>query len=190
VKQLMCKSEGRLIIISAPSGCGKGTVIKRLLELNSNLCYSVSVTTRAPRVGETDGVSYHFISRESFLKMIEDNDLLEYAVYVNEYYGTPKQYILDNTKTGKDVILEIEVVGAKQVMENVPDAISIFLVPPSLEILERRLRGRGTDSEDKLKARLIKAEQELEEKDHYEHIVVSDEVERTAIEILSIIERK
>ena len=186
----MSKKEGRLIVISAPSGCGKGTVIKRLLELNPNICYSVSATTRAPRAGEIDGVSYHFISRDSFLKMIEDNELLEYAEYVNEYYGTPKQFITDCISNGKDVILEIEVLGAKQIMDKVPDAISFFLVPPSMEILERRLRGRGTDSEEKIKERLIKAESELKEKEHYAHIVVSDEVDRTADEILSIIEMR
>ena len=182
--------DGRLIVISAPSGGGKGTVIKRLLELAPFLCYSVSATTRTPRKGEINGESYHFLTREKFIEMIDNNEFLEHAKYVDEYYGTPKQFILDTVNNGDDVILEIEVQGAKQVMDIMPDALTIFIIPPSLEELERRLRGRGTDSEDKLIARLNTAKQELKEKDHYDHIVVNDDVDRAAKEILSLIKNK
>ena len=179
--------KGRLIVISAPSGGGKGTVIKRLLELAPDLCYSVSATTRTPRKGEVNGESYHFLTRDKFVEMINNNEFLEHAKYVEEFYGTPKQFILDCVENGDDVILEIEVQGAKQVMDIIPEALTIFIVPPSLDELERRLRGRGTDSEEKLIARLKTARQELNEKEHYKHVVINDEVDRAAREILSLV---
>jgi guanylate kinase len=184
------KNDGKLIVISAPSGGGKGTVIKRILELRPDLCYSVSATTRTPRDGEVDGEAYHFKSKEQFIQMIENNEFLEHAKYVDEYYGTPKQYIIESVKNGKNIILEIEVQGAKQVMDLMPEALTIFIVPPSLEELENRLRGRGTDSEEKLLKRLKTAELELDEKENYSFIVVNDEVDRAAKEILSIVEEK
>jgi guanylate kinase len=186
----MSENRGRIIIISAPSGGGKGTVIKRILELKPELCYSVSATTRAPRDGEEDGKAYHFITRERFEDMIKNNELLEYASYIDEYYGTPVANIMECISDGKDIIVEIEVDGAKQVMEKMPDALSIFIAPPSLEILEQRLRGRGTDSEDKLIARLRRAKEEFKEKIHYTHTVINDDADRVAREILSLIERK
>ena len=182
-------SDGRLIIISSPSGGGKGTVIKRILELKPELCYSVSATTRAPRAGEEHGKAYHFMTHEQFREMIENDEFLEHAKYVNEFYGTPKKHILDCIENGKDIILEIEVQGAKQVKDLIPGAISIFIVPPDIEELERRLRGRGTDSEEKLIARLERAAQEMKEKENYLHVVVNDEVDRAANEILSIISK-
>jgi guanylate kinase len=185
----MCKNvKGKLIIISSPSGGGKGTIIKRLLEFSPELCYSISVTTRAKRQGDIDGVTYHFVSHERFDEMIQNNEFLEYAKYVDEFYGTPRKNIEERIDKGKDIILEIEVEGAKQVIELIPDAISIFIVPPSIQELERRLRGRGTDSEDKIKTRLKRAIKELEKKSLYTYTVVNDEVDRAATEILSIIE--
>jgi len=182
------KGKGRLIIISAPSGAGKGTVIGRLMELRPDLVFSVSATTRAPRAGEQDGVSYYFVTRERFLEMISLGEFLEYAEYVGEFYGTPKKPIYECVDAGKYVLLDIEVQGARQVKELVPDALTVFIIPPDMEELEKRLRGRGTDSEEKLAARLERARVELEEKSHYDHIVVNDIITRAAEEILLIIE--
>ena len=181
---------GKLFIISAPSGTGKGVVIKKVLELRPEIAYSVSATTRAPREGEIDGSSYYFVSREDFSKMIEADRLLEYAEYVGEFYGTPRAPIDKLLADGKCVILEIEVQGAKQIMALKPDAVSIFLVPPSEQELERRLRGRGTDTESKLVSRLQTAKRELLNKELYKYIVVNDKIERAAMEIVEIIKRE
>ena len=182
------EKKGRLFIISAPSGAGKGTVIKRLLALRPELVYSVSVTTRLPREGEVEGVSYYFVTRERFNEMIDRRDFLEYAEYVGELYGTPKKPIFDCIEHGIDILLEIEVQGARQVMELDRKAVTIFIIPPSKEELERRLRGRMTESEEKLAARLQRACQEFEERIHYNHIVINDDVSRAAEEILTIID--
>ena len=183
----MDKGKGRLFVISAPSGGGKGTIIERILSVRPGLAFSVSATTRAPRAGEVDGVSYHFVERARFLEMIDNDEFLEHAQYVGEYYGTPAQPILDCIDGGRDILLDIEVQGARQVVSKMPDAVTIFIVPPSMEELERRLRGRGTDSGEKLLARLERARAELEQKDFYKYIVVNDVIERSAEEILQII---
>ena len=184
----MSSAKGRLFIISAPSGTGKSTVISHMLKQRGDIVLSVSATTRAPREGETDGVSYRFVTQEDFKSMIARGEFLEYAEYVGEFYGTPAQPIKECVESGKDVILEIEIQGAKQVMEKDPEAVSIFIVPPDMDELERRLRGRATDSEEKLAARLARARQEMEEKSHYAHIVVNDDLSRAAEEIISIID--
>ena len=182
-------NKGRLFVVSAPSGAGKGTVIKELLKLKPELYLSVSVTTRAPRTGETDGEAYFFVTREQFEEMISRAQFFEHAEYVGEYYGTPKAPIYEAIERGQDVLLEIEVQGAKQVMTAAPEAVTIFIVPPSMEELERRLRGRGTDSEEKLKKRLAMARRELEEKSDYDHVVVNDVAAAAAAEeILAIME--
>jgi len=186
----MNNKKGKLIVISAPSGTGKGTVINRLLQLNPNFVFSVSATTRKPRPGETDGVEYIFLTHECFKKMISDDEFLEYAQYVGEYYGTPAKPVQDNIDSGITVILDIEVQGAKQVMKKRPDAITIFIMAPDMEELENRLRGRGTDSEEKLTARLERARQEIEEKGHYKYTIINDDVSRAAEEILLLIDRK
>jgi len=180
--------KGKIFIISAPSGAGKGTVIERLLKIRPELVFSVSATTRAARAREREGVAYYFVTREQFLGMIKRDEFLEYAEYVGELYGTPKKSIYDCVGKGIDVLLDIEVQGARQVKAKVPDAVMIFIVPPDMSELERRLRGRGTDSEEKLVARLERARTELDEKKHYDHIVVNDCVSRAAEEILSIID--
>ena len=180
--------KGGLFVISAPSGAGKGTVLKQILELRPEHVLSVSFTTRSPRTGEKHGESYFFAAREDFEKMIEQDKFLEYAEYVGEYYGTPKEPIYDAIGDGKSVLLEIEVLGAGQIKEKEPDAVSIFIIPPSLEELERRLRGRGTDSDDKIRTRLERARAELEERHSYDHVVVNDDVTRAAQEIISIMD--
>ena len=186
----MSKIKGRLFIISAPSGAGKGSVIKKMLEIKPELVYSISATTRKPRAGETDGIDYFFISHETFEKMIAENEFFEYAQYVGEYYGTPKKFITECMENGKDVILEVEVQGAKQVMNADPNAVSIFISPPNMEELARRLSGRGTDSEDARAARLKRAEQEMEETFVYDHIVINENITKAAEDILEIINKE
>jgi len=185
----MSNKKGKLVVISAPSGTGKGTVINELLKLNPDFEFSVSATTRKPRPGETDGVEYKFLTHECFKKMIENNEFLEHANYVGEFYGTPIEPIKKNIDEGTTVILDIEVQGAKQVMSKDIDAITIFIIAPDMEELERRLRGRGTDSDEKIASRLERAKQELEEKHHYDHVVVNDNASRAAEEILSLINK-
>jgi len=160
-----------------------------LLKLCPDFVFSVSATTRKPRPGETDGVEYHFLSHKKFREMIANDEFLEYAEYVGEFYGTPALPIEKCIDSGRTIILDIEVQGAKQVMEKTNDAVTIFIIAPSMKELENRLRGRGTDSEEKLLARLERARLELNEKDHYEYIVVNDSASRAAQEILNIIKR-
>ena len=185
----MSSEKGRLIIISAPSGAGKGTVIERLMKLCPQLVLSVSATTRAPRAGEVDGISYDFVTREKFHEMIARDEFLEYAEYVGELYGTPIKQINEHIGNGRDVILEIEVQGAKQVMAVDPNALAVFIIPPDMEDLERRLRRRGSDLEEKLIARLEMARIELEERKHFAHVVLNDYVSRAAKEISLLINK-
>ena len=144
-------------MISGPSGCGKGTVLKEVMK-KQNLYYSISMTTRQPREGEVDGVHYHFVSKEQFETLIAQNGVLEHAEYCGNYYGTPREAVETMRNEGKDVILEIEVVGAAQVRENCPDAVSIFIAPPSIAELKRRLYGRGTESEETIQERIAQVD--------------------------------
>lgn len=168
---------GLLIILSGPSGVGKGTVRHELFKDDSlNLAYSVSMTTRKPRQGEKDGIDYFFVDEKEFEDKIKNGELLEYARFVGNYYGTPQEHVEQLLDEGKNVVLEIEVQGALQVMEKCPHALTIFLVPPSLEELERRIRGRRTEEEKIVQERLGKARKEIATKDEYKYVVENDDV--------------
>lgn len=179
--------KGKLIVISGPSGAGKSTVVFQVMEGRNDLCFSTSVTTRKPRPGEVDGREYFFVDLERFDEMIKNDELLEHAVYVANSYGTPRKYVEDKLNSGMNVLLDIEVQGARQVAEKVPDAVKIFIIPPSLEELERRLVGRGTDTARAIEARLIRARQEYQEADFYDYIIVNDDANRAAEELKAII---
>lgn len=187
VRTKMSEKMGRLVLYSGCSGVGKGTILKELMKRDESIKLSVSNTTRAPRPDEVDGVDYNFVTKEEFEKVIEEDGYLEYAKYCDNYYGTPIDQVNDMLTQGYNVVLEIEVKGGLQVMENFPDILSIFIVPPSLEVLEERLRGRGTEDESAIKKRLKEVEHEIKYKDRYKHIVVNDKLEDAVEEIYGII---
>ena len=180
--------KGLLIVFSGVSGVGKGTLLDRLMPMEElNLAYSVSMTTRAPREGEVEGEDYFFVTKKRFVEAIKNDELLEHARFVGNDYGTPAKYVEEQRKLGKNVILEIEIRGAKQIMEKCPDALSIYIVPPSLEELERRLRARGTEDDETIMKRISKAKKELKDTDSYEHIVCNDDLDVAVEEIRQII---
>ena len=181
------KERGQLIVLSGPSGVGKSTVIAELFAQRSNIYFSVSYTTRQPRVGEQDGVNYNFVSREEFERMIADDELLEYAEYVDNYYGTSMKLIQEKLDAGIDVLLDIEVQGAAKVRARCPDALFIFIIPPSFEELSRRLHRRNTDSEEVIAGRLAKARQEVREIPKYDDLVINDKVANAVHEIEAIL---
>ncbi len=179
---------GLLIVISGPSGVGKGTVRKALFEMpKHNLTYSVSMTTRNIRPGEKDGKDYYFVSKEEFERRIKEGKFLEHAEFVGNYYGTPLDKVNEQLDNGKEVVLEIEVEGALQVKNKVPDCVMIFIVPPSKEDLYKRLRSRGTESEEIIEQRVQKANREFKKAKYYDYIVVNDDVYNAADRILAII---
>ena len=185
----MVKTRGLLIVLSGPSGVGKGTVRAAVFKNNIfNYVYSVSATTRQMRPGEVDGKDYYFVKREEFEQLIANEALLEYAEYVGNYYGTPIQKIEENLKDGKDVFLEIEVQGALKVRERMPEGIFIFLAPPNLQELESRITGRGTDDMSVIYERMQMAREEIELMQHYDYVVVNDEVENAVNKINAIIQ--
>lgn len=180
--------KGMLIILSGPSGVGKGTVRQELFKDESlNLSYSISMTTRKPRPTETEGVDYFFVDEKTFVDKVAKGELLEWARFVGNYYGTPKEHVDKLLNEGKNVVLEIEVQGALQVMKKCPDALTIFLVPPSLEELEKRIRGRRTESEDIVKECMDKARKEIKTKDEYKYVVTNDDVNVAKEKIAQII---
>ena len=179
-------SKGKLIVISGASGVGKGTVLGIMMKKREDLSFSVSATTRPPRPGEVDGVHYYFISREKFEEMIAQGAFLEYDAHAANYYGTPRAQAEEKREHGP-VLLDIEPAGAKQVRARVPDAELIFIMPPSMEELERRLRGRGDTPEEQIRLRMDRAVWEMEQRIWYDHVVVNDDPERCADEILKII---
>jgi guanylate kinase len=179
--------KGKIFVISAPSGAGKSTIIKRILKDLKNLKFSVSMTTRSPRPGEIDGVDYRFVNKDYFKKLIDNNELLEWAEVHNNYYGTPKKPVIEFAEQGYDVLLDIDVQGAMQVKPKLQESILIFIVPPSLEELEKRLRGRKTDNDEVIRIRLKNAEKELQYKHKYNHIIVNDELENAVSELKKVI---
>jgi len=185
---LMKKQRGLLIVLSGPSGVGKGTVRKELFsQPDTNYEYSISMTTRNPREGEEDGVDYFFRTREEFEALIEQGGLLEHAEFVGNYYGTPLAYVQETLEAGRDVFLEIEVQGAAQIREKAPDALFIFLAPPSITELEQRLVGRGTETEDVIARRIATAREEVEMMSLYDYVVENDQVQNACDKINAII---
>lgn len=181
------EKKGKLFVISGPSGAGKSTVVFKAVENRSDVCFSTSVTTRKPRPGEVDGKEYFFVDLDRFKEMVENDELLEHAEYVANSYGTPRAYVQKQLDAGLNVLLDIEVQGARQVHEKMPEAVMIFIVPPSMEVLKRRLESRGTDTARAIEARLFRAKQEYAEADFYDYIIVNDVAERAAKEFEAII---
>ena len=179
-------SKGKLLVLSGPSGAGKSTGVSKLMERRGDVCFSVSATTRAPRPGEQDGVNYFFVTRERFEEMVRTGELLEHAEYVGNCYGTPRAYVEQRLEAGYNVILDIEVQGARQVMEAAPEAVLVFLIPPTLAELERRLRARGTESDEVIRGRLERAKEECRS-DFYRYIVINDDADTAAKELDAII---
>ena len=180
---------GRLYILSGPAGVGKGTVLRRVFEKLDNIVYSVSCTTRAPRPGERDGVSYVFMDEPSFKKMGDEGRFLEWANVHGHFYGTRKDIVEDTIRQGKDVLLEIDVQGASQVKKKMPDAVMIFIQPPSFEELLRRLQKRGTEGPEELKLRITNAKTEMSHSEEYEHMIINDKIEKAADDFIAIVKK-
>ena len=181
-------NKGRLIVVTGPSGSGKGTVLQKLFSMRSDVAFSVSATTRNPRMGEIDGVHYHFISEKTFLQMAQNSEMLEHAQYCGNYYGTPANYVRQKLEQGINVILEIEVQGALKIKQQNIEAEFIFIIPPSMEELEKRLKNRGTEDESTIQKRLNRAKKEYEYMDDYDYIVINRDVETAALAISAIID--
>lgn len=185
--------KGFLIVYSGPSGVGKGTILKELLPIKSlKLCYSVSMTTRKARPGEVDGKDYFFVTRKRFEKAIKNDELLEYAEFVGNYYGTPKDYVEKMTNEGKNVVLEIETIGAKKIIKKFGDenVVSIYILPPDMKELERRLKERNTESPEVIKKRIAKARREIKKLDMFDYVVVNDDLKVAIKEVKDIIKKE
>ncbi len=172
-----CLSQGKLIVLTGPSGVGKGTLMRSLLQRHPELYYSVSATTRPPRPGEIDGKHYHFITRSKFEKLVASGEFLEWAEFAGNYYGTPRQAVLNQINSGKSVVLEIELEGARQIRSSFAEAFSIFILPPSINELEKRIRGRGQDPEDAIARRLRRAQDEINAAEEFDIQIVNDDFE-------------
>ena len=181
------KNLKKLIIITGPSGVGKGTVVKELLDRNKDIWLSISATTRNPRIGEKDGENYYFISDEKFKDMIDKKEFLEWAQFAGNYYGTPLSTVNEKIEKGFIVLLEIEVEGAKQIKEKFPESLSIFLLPPSKEELEKRIRNRGTEKEEAIDRRLSRANYEIASSNQFDFVLTNHDVDETVKEVFKII---
>ena len=181
------KNLKKLIIITGPSGVGKGTIVKELLDRNKDIWLSISATTRNPRVGEKDGLNYYFISEERFKDMIDKKEFLEWAQFAGNYYGTPLSSVNEKIEKGFIVLLEIEVEGAKQIKEKFPESLSIFLLPPSKEELEKRIRNRGTEKEEAIDRRLSRANYEIASSNQFDFVLTNHDVDETVKEVFKII---
>ncbi len=184
----MSNRKGIIIVVSGFSGAGKGTLMKELTKKYDNYALSVSATTRNPRPGEVNGREYFFVTNEEFEKLINENGLIEHAGYVDHYYGTPRKFVEDKLSQGIDVILEIEIQGALQIKEQYPDAVLLFVMPPSVAELEKRLRGRGTETEEVILQRLKRAKEESVGIEKYDYLVINDDLEKCTERLHSIIE--
>lgn len=182
--------KGKLFVISGSSGVGKGTLVNALLNEKRDICLSVSTTTRLPRVGEKNGVNYFFVTEEEFKKSLEKDKFLEYANFGGNFYGTSKKFVSENINSGKDVLLEIDVAGAMKVFEKMPESIGIFILPPSFEELERRLRSRGTETEENIQKRLAAAQREIAQKDKYKYNLINDNLETAVNELIQIFDKE
>ena len=180
------KRKGILIVVSGFSGAGKGTLMKELLKRYDNYALSVSMTTRAPREGEVDGESYFFVDKETFERTIAEDGLIEYASYCGNYYGTPREYVEKCLQDGRDVILEIEIQGALKVKEKFPETLLLFVMPPSAAELKRRLEGRGTESPEVIRERLVRASEEAEGIENYEYLIINDDLDECVREMNDI----
>ena len=178
---------GSLIVVSGPSGAGKSTVISKVMQKDPGIVFSVSATTRPPREGERDGVNYFFVTHDKFQSMVDNGELLEHAEYVGNCYGTPKAPVFDSIEKGKSVVFDIEVQGAAQIKMQCPEAILIFVVPSDFSQIEKRLRARGTDNEEKIRGRLEQARRECAKAQNYDYVVLNDDPDRAADEMRSII---
>lgn len=180
-------SKGLLFVVSAPAGCGKDTILEQVLAKEDNVGYSVSATTRAPRVGEVDGTHYFFITRERFEEMIANGEVLEYTEYCGNYYGTPRKGVEAMLAEGRDVVLKIEIEGAMNIKKLFPDCCLVFILPPSMRELERRLRKRGTEDEPTIMRRIAQAKNELDAAADYDYFVVNDDLEDAVNDLIAVI---
>ncbi|GAQ26064.1 MULTISPECIES: guanylate kinase [Tepidanaerobacter] len=179
--------KGLLIVVSGPSGVGKGTLCNALVKNIDNLFISISATTRPPRTGEVNGVNYIFMNQENFEEKIEEGQFLEWAKVYNNYYGTPKEFVIEKLKEGKDVILEIDIQGAAQVKKNCPNGVFVFIAPPSLEELRKRIINRGTDNEESINLRLKSAKEEMRASFDYDYVIINDDLDKAVLKLQSVI---